>query len=42
VRWDDLHPAPLGIAFELAGDVPQERIPPHANLWDYFGLPRVS
>lgn len=42
VRWDDLDPAPLGIAFELSGDVPQERIPPHANLWDYFGPPRVS
>jgi hypothetical protein len=39
-RWDDLAPAPLGIAFELAGRSPQERVPPHANLWDYFGIGR--
>ncbi|MGH2350378.1 MAG: hypothetical protein ACRDJN_02035 [Chloroflexota bacterium] len=39
VRWDDLAPAPLGIAFELAGTAPRDRTPPHANLWDYFGVP---
>ena len=37
IRWEDMGPAPLGIAFELAGDSPAERTPPHANLWDYFG-----
>lgn len=42
VRWDDLDPAPLGIAFELAEDLPRERIPPHANLRDYFGLERLQ
>ena len=38
-RWDDLGKAPMGIAFELAGDEPRDRTPPHANLWRYFDLP---
>lgn len=38
-RWDDLDPAPLGIAFELAGAAPGDRTPPHANVWDYFDVP---
>lgn len=39
-RWDDLEPAPLGIAFTIAGRAPSDRVPPHANLWDYFDLQR--
>jgi len=39
-RQDDLLPAPMGVAFELAGSAPADRTPPHANLWDYFELPR--
>lgn len=37
-RWDDENPNPVGISFTLAGSEPRERVPPHANLWDYFGL----
>jgi len=36
-RYDDLAPAPLGVMFELAGSLPRDRTPPHANLADYFG-----
>jgi hypothetical protein len=38
-RQEDLLPAPMGMAFEIAGSLPADRTPPHANLWDYFGLP---
>jgi hypothetical protein len=38
-RHEDLLPAPMGIAFTLAGSSPADRTPPHANLWDYFDLP---
>jgi hypothetical protein len=38
-RQEDLQPAPLGIAFELAGDSPADRTPPHADLRAYFDLP---
>ena len=37
-RQEDLQPAPLGIAFELAGDAPADRTPPHADLRAYFDL----
>jgi len=37
-RADDLGPAPLGIAFTLAGDEPRDRTPPHTIYHpDYFG-----
>lgn len=37
-RRDDLEPAPLGIAFTLAGDEPRHRTPPHqVNHPEYFG-----
>jgi hypothetical protein len=36
-RQDDLGPAPLGIAFELAGTAPRDRTPPHTIYHrDYF------
>jgi hypothetical protein len=35
-RQEDLLPAPMGIAFELAGSTPADRTPPHANLREYF------
>ncbi len=35
-RYDDLAPAPMGVLFELAGSLPRDRTPPHANLADYF------
>ncbi|MBI3970184.1 MAG: hypothetical protein HY332_02745 [Chloroflexi bacterium] len=38
-RQEDLLPAPMGIAFERAGNTPVDRTPPHANLWDYFDIP---
>ncbi len=38
-RQDDLPPAPMGLAFQLAGSTPADRTPPHANLWDYFDIP---
>jgi hypothetical protein len=38
-RQEDLPAAPIGIVFEIAGDTPADRTPPHANLRDYFGLP---
>jgi hypothetical protein len=41
-RQEDLLPAPMGIAFEIAGSAPADRTPPHANLWDYFGPPIAS
>jgi hypothetical protein len=36
-RADDLGPAPLGVAFTLAGSAPRDRTPPH-QIWhpDYF------
>lgn len=37
LRWDDLDPAPLGIAFELAGVGAQDRIPPQGVYGGYFG-----
>jgi hypothetical protein len=39
VRWDDLDPAPMGIAFELAKDRPWDRIPPQGSSADYWGRP---
>lgn len=39
-RQEDQLASPMGIRFELAGDTPADRTPPHANLWDYFELPR--
>jgi hypothetical protein len=37
-RADDLGPAPLGIAFTLAGSEPRDRTPPHTIYHrDYFG-----
>jgi hypothetical protein len=39
-RQEDQLPAPMGIAFEIAGTTPADRTPPHANLWDYFELQR--
>ena len=38
-RQEDLPASPMGIAFQLAGDTPADRTPPHANLWDYFDIP---
>ena len=38
-RQEDQLPAPLGIAFEIAGAAPADRTPPHANLWEYFDIP---
>ncbi len=38
-RFDDLPPAPMGIAFQIAGSTPADRTPPHANLWEYFDVP---
>jgi hypothetical protein len=37
-RNDDLGPAPMGVAFTLAGAEPRDRTPPH-QIWhrDYFG-----
>ena len=37
-RYDDLAPAPMGVLFELAGSLPRDRTPPHANLADYFDI----
>jgi hypothetical protein len=39
LRWDDLDPAPMGIAFELAEDRPWDRIPPQGSSADYWGSP---
>ena len=37
-RQDDLGPAPLGIAFQLAGSEPRDRTPPHTIYHrEYFG-----
>ena len=36
-RWDDLDPAPMGIAFELAGDTPSVRTPPQGSGAAYWG-----
>lgn len=38
-RFDDLAPAPMAVRFELAGSLPSDRTPPHANLASYFGDP---
>jgi hypothetical protein len=38
-RQEDLPASPMGIVFQLAGDAPADRTPPHANLWDYFDIP---
>ena len=38
-RQEDQLPAPLGIAFEIAGTAPADRTPPHSNLWEYFDIP---
>jgi hypothetical protein len=39
-RADDLGPAPLGIAFTLAGSSPRDRTPPHTIYHpEYFGPP---
>lgn len=36
-RADDLGPAPMAVAFELAGDAPRDRTPPHVVLHhEYF------
>jgi hypothetical protein len=36
-RLDDLGPAPIGLAFRLAGDAPRDRTPPHCiGHPDYF------
>lgn len=35
-RFDDLEPSPMGVLFELAGSLPRDRTPPHANLAEYF------
>jgi hypothetical protein len=37
VRWDDLGPAPMGVAFELAEDGPWDRIPPQGSSAGYWG-----
>jgi hypothetical protein len=39
-RQEDLPASPMGIVFQLAGDAPADRTPPHANLWDYFDVAR--
>jgi hypothetical protein len=39
LRWDDLDPAPMGVAFELAGDRAWDRIPPQGTYADYWGEP---
>ena len=41
-RQEDQLSSPMGIAFQLAGDTPADRTPPHANLWDYFELSRPA
>jgi hypothetical protein len=39
-RADDLGPAPMGVAFTLAGDAPADRVAP-ASMWGYgWGPPR--
>ena len=39
-RTDDLGPAPMGVAFSLAGDAPADRVAP-ASMWEYgWGAPR--
>ena len=39
-RPDDLGPAPMAVVFELAGDSPRDRTPPHTVLHaQYFGEP---
>src|SRR5207248_6290018 len=35
-RWDDLDPAPMAIAFELAGDTPRDRTPPQGSGAAYW------
>ena len=37
-RFDDLGPAPIGFAFELAPNSPIDRTPPQAIRSDYFGV----
>jgi hypothetical protein len=37
VRWDDLDPAPMGVALELAGNQPRDRVPPQGSSADYWG-----
>jgi hypothetical protein len=41
VRTADPGPAPIGFAFELAGDAPSDRTPPHAlKTWSHAGEER--
>ena len=41
-RQEDQLAAPMATAFQLAGDTPADRTPPHAGIWDYFELARPS
>lgn len=36
VRYDDVEPAPMGVAFTLAGREARDRTPPHASPGRYF------
>jgi hypothetical protein len=38
MRRDDLEPAPMAVAFELAGNQPADRTPPQGSSADYWGL----
>jgi hypothetical protein len=40
IRRDDLEPAPMGVAFELAGGEPADRTPPQGVSSGYWGFPR--
>jgi hypothetical protein len=42
IRGDDLEPAPMGVAFELAGSEPADRTPPQGSSAGYWGAPRPS
>jgi hypothetical protein len=39
IRRDDLAPAPMGVAFELAGSEPADRTPPQGVSAGYWGTP---
>ena len=41
MRWDDLDPAPMGVAFELAGSQPGDRTPPQGISAGYWGMPHA-
>jgi hypothetical protein len=42
VRWDDLDPAPMAVAFEMAGKTPADRTPPQGSSVSYWEVGRAG